>query len=185
MLLGRGLPHGRVQMEQSDAALRGQGRPGRIQQRAGEVASVREGLGSVSDGEADLAQQVAHLLSATSPRHGSRYPRRGSIGPTIRLAARYCAGQPFIRHFNGVFCFIPFQAASLDLVDRAGLYRLTAVVATFNRAAFRRSPMLRASEGPSPENCRMVGHGQIRMRTAHSIDRVGDATLVAHLECDT
>jgi hypothetical protein len=27
----------------------------------------------------------------------------------------------FYPHFNGVFCFIPFQAASLDLVDRAGL----------------------------------------------------------------
>ena len=28
----------------------------------------------------------------------------------------------FYPDFNGVFCFIPFQAASLDLVDRAWLY---------------------------------------------------------------
>ena len=84
-------------MERSDTALRGQGRTRRVQQRAAEFATVRERPAAFQTAQADLAQQMDHLLSATSPRHGSRYPRRGSIGPTIRQAARYCAGQPSTR----------------------------------------------------------------------------------------
>ena len=58
----------------------------------------------------------------------------------------------FYPDFNGVFCFIPFQAASPGSCRSCGVAQLTAAVATINRAAFPRSPVLRPSDGPSPEN---------------------------------
>ena len=45
------------------------------------------------------------------------------INPTYNPTGRaVLCWSTFYPEFNGVFCFIPFHAASLDLVDRAGLY---------------------------------------------------------------
>lgn len=45
------------------------------------------------------------------------------INPTYNPTGRaVLCWSTFYPEFNGVFCFIPFQAASLDIVDRAGLY---------------------------------------------------------------
>src|SRR5262249_49063105 len=45
MLLGRGLPHGGLQVERVDTALRGEGRARRVQQRITKLAAVRKGYG--------------------------------------------------------------------------------------------------------------------------------------------
>ena len=93
-------------------------------------------------------------------------------------------GQPFIRISTA--CSASSPSTQLPwILSIARVVRLTAVVATLNRAAFPRSPMLRASEGPSPENC---PHGRPRSDTdAHGACYRPSRRChaVAHLECDT